>query len=145
MPKYLMIIKNAIAKFTRLEIRYLGNKNQGCASYPNSLVQRQKIATRQWYMKCWPPLVLPVQYPYLATYMTLIIKYALIGELLKGGNKASKTYRKTCFYSLLEDRLYHRGFTKPLLKYLAEEKGRGILEEIHQGPFDRQQGGMSGK
>src|SRR3954462_5612378 len=57
--------------------------------------------------------------------------------------KASTTRRRACSYVLVEDRLYRRGFSIPLLKCIDEDTVLHILREIHEGINSQHLGGRS--
>ena len=75
--------------------------------------------------------------------MTPIIQYHKDDKLLEDKYKARLLKLKAIKYILYDGRLYKRGFSIPLLKYVDLEEGNYILREIHEGVYDNHTGGQS--
>ena len=65
-------------------------------------------------------------------WMTKIFNYLTKGELPADQKEASATKRRACSYVVVEQKLYRRGFSIPLLKCIEESKIFEILWEIHE-------------
>ena len=66
------------------------------------------------------------------SWMTPIIQYLKDGVLPEDKRKAKLLRLKVARYTLLDDQLYKRGFSTPLLKYVDLEKGNYIIQEMHE-------------
>ncbi|MCI19844.1 hypothetical protein A2U01_0041004 [Trifolium medium] len=65
--------------------------------------------------------------------MTPVYKFLKDGTLSSDPKEAAKTRKRACAYILLDDILYRRGFSVPLLKCIEESHVDYILQEIHEG------------
>lgn len=68
-----------------------------------------------------------------STWMTPIIDYLLNGTLPEDKNEARRLMYQLPRYTMLDNKLYRRGFLMPLLKCVAEPETTSILKEIHEG------------
>ena len=75
--------------------------------------------------------------------MTPVYNYLTNGELPADEKEVSVSKRKACSYVLVENKLYRRGFSIPLLKCLEEDKVPDVLQEIHDGINAQHLGGRS--
>lgn len=62
-----------------------------------------------------------------------IMRYLRDGQLPEKRDKARRIRIRASRYFLLNDILYKRGFTLPLLRCLSEEEADYVLREIHEG------------
>lgn len=76
------------------------------------------------------------------TWMTPIINYLLNGTLPEDKNEARRLMYQLPKYTMLDNKLYRRGFPMPLLKCVAEPKATSILKEIHEGFCGGHSGGI---
>ena len=65
--------------------------------------------------------------------MDPIITYLRNDELLKGKTKARILRLKAARYVLYDDKLYRRGYSMPLLKYIPPTEAEYAMREIHEG------------
>lgn len=72
--------------------------------------------------------------------MTLIMEYLHTQKLSKDKNEVMKLRRRSCSYYILDENMYKKGFSSPLIKCTHEEEAEAILKENHQG----ESGGHSG-
>lgn len=70
-----------------------------------------------------------------------IIKYLKNGEFPEDKEKTKKVKIWSSRYLLLNDTLYKRSFTLPLLRCLLEEEADYVLQEIHEGICGSHSGG----
>ena len=75
--------------------------------------------------------------------MTPVYNYLTKDELPSDPKEASIVRRRACSYVLVEDKLYQRGFSIPLLKCVEENTVPHILREIHEGINAQHLGGRS--
>ncbi|KAL8474758.1 hypothetical protein ACS0TY_031263 [Phlomoides rotata] len=77
------------------------------------------------------------------SWITPIIEYLTKGTHPQDLTKASRLRIHLARYTIINDQLYKRGFSLPLLKCLTKEQGRAVLQEIHSGICDNHTGGHS--
>ncbi|GAU44271.1 hypothetical protein TSUD_133170 [Trifolium subterraneum] len=66
-------------------------------------------------------------------WMTPVYNYLAHGTLPNDEKEAATVKRRACSYTLLNNKLYRRGFSIPLLKCADEATADYILREIHEG------------
>lgn len=66
-------------------------------------------------------------------WMTPVYIFLTKGDLPSDQKEAATTKQRTHSYVLVEDKLYRKGFSIPLLKYVEETKAPNILQELHEG------------
>ena len=54
-------------------------------------------------------------------------------KLLEDKNEARKVWRKVARYTILDEKLYWKGFSLPLLLCIDSERVEQVLAEIHEG------------
>jgi len=74
-------------------------------------------------------------------WATDIIQYLKNGSLPKDKTRAWKIKVQVTRYSLLEEILYKRGYSEPLLKCLSKTKAEYVMKEIHEGVCINHYGG----
>ncbi|KAL8500660.1 hypothetical protein ACS0TY_020294 [Phlomoides rotata] len=67
------------------------------------------------------------------TWMQPIYTYLKTDEQPSDKTEASRLQRRAARYVILNDHLYKRGFSMPLLKCITTEQGQIVLGEIHGG------------
>ncbi|MCI11006.1 hypothetical protein A2U01_0032104, partial [Trifolium medium] len=76
-------------------------------------------------------------------WMTPVYNYLAHGTLPSDQKEAAVVRRRACSYVILDENLYKRGFSIPLLKCVEESKVDYILREIHEGINSQHLGGRS--
>ncbi|GAU44722.1 hypothetical protein TSUD_88060 [Trifolium subterraneum] len=76
-------------------------------------------------------------------WMTPVYNYLAHGTLPNDEKEAATVKRRVCSYTLLDNKLYRRGFSIPLLKCADEATADYILREIHEGINSQHLGGRS--
>ncbi|XP_021827212.1 uncharacterized protein LOC110767855 [Prunus avium] len=66
-------------------------------------------------------------------WMTPIRDFLTNGTLPTDKAEARRLKLRAARYTMLEDRLYKRGFSQPLLKCITPDQGRELLQEAHEG------------
>jgi hypothetical protein len=74
--------------------------------------------------------ILPVEE--VSTWFTLIWEYLIRGVLPSDALLARKVRRISLMYAILNGQLYKRGYLRPWLKCIREEKANELLAEIHE-------------
>ena len=70
-----------------------------------------------------------------SSWMTLILSFLQDGHLPQDIDEAKKVRKRVARFTIVNNTLYKRGFSKPYLKCVDEEEAKYILEEIHEGVY----------
>ena len=76
-------------------------------------------------------------------WMTLIVSYLKDIRLLELKDEARKLKVKLARYILMDEVLYKRGFSQPLLRCLAPDEANYMLREVHEGACGNHSGARS--
>ncbi|XP_058783370.1 uncharacterized protein LOC131658050 [Vicia villosa] len=76
-------------------------------------------------------------------WMTPVYNFLTKDELPADAKEASAIKRRACSYTIIEDKLYRRGFSIPLLKCVDASQAFEILQELHEGINGQHLGGRS--
>ncbi|GAU40405.1 hypothetical protein TSUD_136520 [Trifolium subterraneum] len=76
-------------------------------------------------------------------WMTPVYNYLAHGTLPNDEKEAATVKRRSWSYTILDNKLYRRGFSIPLLKCADEATADYILREIHEGINSQRLGGRS--
>lgn len=87
--------------------------------------------------------VMEIEFPVEDSWMTPIYSYLDRGDLPPDQNETRKLKYRAAKYVIYDRILYMRGFNQPLLKCVAGEHCKYILEEIHEGVCGNHSGGSS--
>nr|KYP53330.1 Retrovirus-related Pol polyprotein from transposon opus [Cajanus cajan] len=66
------------------------------------------------------------------TWMTMIQNFIIHGNLPTDPMQARKVRTQTARYSVVDDELYRRGFSTPLLKCVNDQQADYVMREIHE-------------
>ncbi|GAU50523.1 hypothetical protein TSUD_177730 [Trifolium subterraneum] len=77
------------------------------------------------------------------SWMSPVYNFLKSNILPADAKEATKIRKRACSYVLLDDKLYRRGFSIPLLKCVEETRIEFILQEIHEGVNGQHTGGRS--
>jgi hypothetical protein len=77
------------------------------------------------------------------SWMSPVYNFLKSNTLPVDAKEAAKIRKRACSYVLLDDKLYRRGFSIPLLKCVEEARVEFILQEIHEGINGQHIGGRS--
>ncbi|GMH07670.1 hypothetical protein Nepgr_009510 [Nepenthes gracilis] len=67
------------------------------------------------------------------TWMTAYLRYLTSGVLPEDSAEAGKVRKSAGWYTVIDDRLYRRGYSAPYLKCLTPEEAEYALQEVHLG------------
>src|SRR3954469_11348628 len=76
-------------------------------------------------------------------WMTPVYNFLTKNELPADAKEASTIKRRACSYTIIENKLYRRGFSIPLLKCVDTSQASEILHELHEGINGQHIGGRS--
>ncbi|XP_030923156.1 uncharacterized protein LOC115950044 [Quercus lobata] len=76
-------------------------------------------------------------------WMTPIVSYLKDGRLPEEKDEARKLKVKSARYVLMDEVLYKRGFSQPLLRCLAPDEANYMLREVHEGACGNHSGARS--
>ncbi|XP_030969633.1 uncharacterized protein LOC115989899 [Quercus lobata] len=76
-------------------------------------------------------------------WMTPIVSYLKDGRLPEEKDEARKLRVKSARYVLMDEVLYKRGFSQPLLRCLAPDEANYMLREVHEGACGNHSGARS--
>ena len=65
--------------------------------------------------------------------MDPILSYIKDGQLPSDLSEAKKVRVRVARFTVMNDKLYQRGFSLPYLKFLNPEEAMYVLREIHEG------------
>ncbi|GAU45610.1 hypothetical protein TSUD_301880 [Trifolium subterraneum] len=77
------------------------------------------------------------------SWMAPVYNFLKSNTLPADAKEATKIRKRACSYVLLDDKLYRRGFSIPLLKCVEETRIEFILQEMHEGINGQHIGGRS--
>ena len=77
------------------------------------------------------------------SWMTPIKEYLLNGSVPESPKERQRLLRKVPRYLIQDGRLYRRGFSMPLLRFVTKEESKAILAEVHGGECGDHSGGQT--
>ncbi|XP_056697840.1 uncharacterized protein [Spinacia oleracea] len=78
-----------------------------------------------------------------STWMDPIIAYKVEGSLPDDSSLAAKIQKKSSWFEWWNGVLYKKSFSRPLLRCVTPEKGKEILDDLHQGLCSSHIGGRA--
>nr|KYP72976.1 Transposon Ty3-I Gag-Pol polyprotein [Cajanus cajan] len=79
----------------------------------------------------------------LNSWMGPYITYLTRGELLEDKKEASLIQRESARFVVINERLYRRGFSSPLLRCLTTSQAQRVMDEVHSGMCGSHIGGRA--
>ncbi|XP_058765523.1 uncharacterized protein LOC131639017 [Vicia villosa] len=150
LAEYLTLVKDKMKKFAKAEVEHIPREHNSRADVLSKLASTRKkggnksviqeILSRPSVEKVTQPL------PVLAIgddncWMTPVYNFLTKDELPTDSKEASAIKRRACSYTIVEDKLYRRGFSIPLLKCVDASQALEILQELHEGISGQHLGG----
>ncbi|GAU36139.1 hypothetical protein TSUD_316680 [Trifolium subterraneum] len=150
--EYLNLIRAKLAKFKETEVKHVPREHNSRADVLSKLAStRRKKAGNQSLIQ--ETLTKPsikktaeVMHIYVVdeqSWMSPVYNFLKSNTLPVDAKEATKARKRACSYVLLDDKLYRRGFSIPLLKCVEEARVEFILQEIHEGINGQHIGGRS--
>ncbi|GAU49214.1 hypothetical protein TSUD_369830 [Trifolium subterraneum] len=150
--EYLNLIKTKLAKFKETEVKHVPREHNARADVLSKLAStRRKKAGNQSLIQetlTKPSIEKTVEVMHVCaineqSWMSLVYNFLKSNTLPADVKEATKIRKRACTYVLLDDKLYRRGFSIPLLKCVEEARVEFILQEIHEGINGQHIGGRS--
>ncbi|GAU41894.1 hypothetical protein TSUD_170050 [Trifolium subterraneum] len=150
--EYLNLIKIKLAKFKETEVKHVPREHNARADVLSKLAStRRKKAGNQSLIQetlTKPSIEKAVEVMHICaineqSWMSPVYNFLKSNTLPADSKEATKIRKRACSYVLLDDKLYRRGFSIPLLKCVEETRVEFILQEIHEGTNGQHIGGRS--
>ncbi|GAU48767.1 hypothetical protein TSUD_406100 [Trifolium subterraneum] len=150
--EYLNLIRAKLAKFKETEVKHVPREHNARADVLSKLAStRRKKAGNQSLIQetlTKPSIEKTVEVMHIyvvdeQSWMSPVYNFLKSNTLPVNAKEATKVRKRACSYVLLDDKLYRRGFSIPLLKCVEESRVEFILQEIHEGINGQHIGGRS--
>ncbi|GAU39725.1 hypothetical protein TSUD_144910 [Trifolium subterraneum] len=150
--EYLNLIREKLAKFKETEVKHVPREHNARADVLSKLAStRRKKAGNQSLIQetlTKPSIEKTAEVMHICavdeqSWMSPVYNFLKSNTLPVDAKEATKVRKRACSYVLLDDKLYRRGFSIPLLKCVEEARVEFILQEIHEGINGQHIGGRS--
>ncbi|GAU35488.1 hypothetical protein TSUD_384430 [Trifolium subterraneum] len=150
--EYLNLIRAKLAKFKETEVKHVPREHNTRADVLSKLAStRRKKAGNQSLIQetlTKPSIEKTAEVMHICavdeqSWMSPVYNFLKSNTLPVDAKEATKIQKRACSYVLLDDKLYRRGFSIPLLKCVEEARVEFILQEIHEGINGQHIGGRS--
>ncbi|GAU10124.1 hypothetical protein TSUD_420000, partial [Trifolium subterraneum] len=150
--EYLNLIRAKLAKFKETEVKHVPREHNARADVLSKLAStRRKKAGNQSLIQetlTKPSIEKTAEVMHICavdeqSWMSPVYNFLKSNTLPVDAKEAAKIRKRACSYVLLDDKLYRRGFSIPLLKCVEEARVEFILQEIHEGINGQHIGGRS--
>ncbi|GAU18440.1 hypothetical protein TSUD_231770 [Trifolium subterraneum] len=150
--EYLNLIRAKLAKFKETEVKHVPREHNARADVLSKLAStRRKKAGNQSLIQetlTKPSIEKTTEVMHICavdeqSWMSPVYNFLKSNTLPVDAKEAAKIRKRACSYVLLDDKLYRRGFSIPLLKCVEEARVEFILQEIHEGINGQHIGGRS--
>ncbi|GAU47361.1 hypothetical protein TSUD_403640 [Trifolium subterraneum] len=161
--EYLNLIKSKLTKFKETEVKHVPREHNARADVLSKLASTrrkkagnqsliQEILTKPSIEKTEiltkPSIEKTVEVMHICaideqSWMAPVYNFLKSNTLPADAKEATKIRKRACSYVLLDDKLYRRRFSIPLLKCVEETRVEFILQEIHEGINGHHIGGRS--
>ncbi|GAU26329.1 hypothetical protein TSUD_101620 [Trifolium subterraneum] len=152
LSEYLALVKERITKFDSAEIQHVPREHNKRADIPSNLASTKRKNGNKSVIQeilSHPSIQKPTRFLDINAvgdancWMTLVYNYLAHRTLPNDEKEAAMVIRRSCSYTLLDNKLYRRGFSIPLPKCADEATADYILREIHEGINSQHLGGRS--
>ncbi|GAU11232.1 hypothetical protein TSUD_342220 [Trifolium subterraneum] len=140
--EYLNLIRAKLAKFKETEVKHVPREHNARADVLSKLAStRHKKAGNQSLIQetlTKPSIEKTAEVMHICavdvqSWLSPVYNFLKSNTLPVDAKEATKIRKRACSYVLLDDKLYRRGFSIPLLKCVEETPVEFILQEIHEG------------
>ncbi|PNX89467.1 gag-pol polyprotein, partial [Trifolium pratense] len=142
LTEYLNLIKEKLTKFKQSEVKHVPREHNARADILSKLAStKKKKGGNQSLIQetlSKPSIVKPSEVFLICeinanSWMATVLEFLNKGNLPIDKKEAAKVKRRVCAYVILNGKMYHRGFSIPLLRCVEESEVSSILSEIHEG------------
>ncbi|GAU49243.1 hypothetical protein TSUD_382750 [Trifolium subterraneum] len=150
--EYLNLIRAKLAKFKETEVKHVPREHNARADVLSKLAstRRKKTGNQSLIQETLtkPSIEKTVEVMHVCaideqSWMSPVYNFLKSNILPADAKEATKIRKRACSYVLLDDKLYRRVFSIPLLKCVEETRIEFILQEIHEGINGQHIGGRS--
>ncbi|GAU12536.1 hypothetical protein TSUD_182500 [Trifolium subterraneum] len=150
--EYLNLIRAKLAKFKETEVKHVPREHNARADVLSKLAStRRKKAGNQSLIQetlTKPSIEKTAEVMHICavdeqSWMSPVYNFLKSNTVPVDAKEAAKIRKRACSYVLLDDKLYRRGFSIPLLKCVEEARIGFILQEIHERINGQHIGGRS--
>ncbi|XP_058765215.1 uncharacterized protein LOC131638669 [Vicia villosa] len=150
--EYLTLVKDKMNKFAKAEVKHIPREHNSRADVLSKLASTRKKGGNKSVIQeilSKPSIDKSAQtLPVLAIgddhcWMTPVYNFLTKDELPTDPKEASVIKRRACSYTIVENKLYRRGFSIPLLKCVDASQALEILQELQEGINGQHLGGRS--
>ncbi|XP_058769358.1 uncharacterized protein LOC131643219 [Vicia villosa] len=150
--EYLAMVKQKTKNFVQVKVEHVPREHNARADILSKLAStRKKGSNRSVIQETLPrPSVQTITHPPTVNaigeahcWMTPVYNFLTKNKLPSDQKEAATVKRRSCSYIVIEDKLYRRGFSIPLLKCLDSAQALEVLQEIHEGINAQHLGGRS--
>ncbi|GAU41791.1 hypothetical protein TSUD_379290 [Trifolium subterraneum] len=140
--EYLNLIKTKLAKFKETEVKHVPREHNARADVlsKHASTRRKKAGNQSLIQETLtkPSIEKAVDVMHVCaiddqSWMDPVYNFLKTNTLPADTKETTKIRKRACSYVLLDDKLYRRGFSIPLLKCVEETRVEFILQEIHEG------------
>ena len=135
MKKYLKKVVRLVKKFKKADFIQIPKEENKEADILAKEASASETADELDAVQYMPSIDLPkmLQIEGDENWMTPIVSYLKDGRLPEVKDEARKLKVKSARYILIDEVLYKRGFSQPLLRCLALDEANYMLREVHEG------------
>ncbi|GAU48061.1 hypothetical protein TSUD_404890 [Trifolium subterraneum] len=150
--EYLNLIRAKLAKFKETEVKHVPREHNARADVLSKLAStmRKKAGNQSLIQETLtkPSIEKTAEVMHICaideqSWMSPVYNFLKSNALPVDAKEATKIRKRACSYVLLDDKLYRRGFSIPLLKCVEEARVEFILQKIHEGINGQHIGGRS--
>ncbi|XP_058747024.1 uncharacterized protein LOC131620014 [Vicia villosa] len=152
LAEYLTFVKEKMKRFSKADVAHIPREHNSRADILSKLAStRKKGGNKSVIHEILPRPSISKNAQALQVFaigddhcwMTPVYNFLAKDELPADAKEASAIKRRSCSYTIIENKLYRRGFSIPLLKYVDASQALEILQELHEGISGQHLGGRS--
>ncbi|XP_058724210.1 uncharacterized protein LOC131595762 [Vicia villosa] len=152
LAEYLSLVKEKMKGFAKADVAHIPREHNSRADLLSKLAStRKKGGNKSVIQEVLSDPSVAKNAPAIQVFaigddhcwMTPVYKYLMNDELPDDPKEASAIKRRACSYTVIENKLYRRGFSIPLLKCIDDSQAMEVLQEIHEGINGQHLGGRS--
>ncbi|XP_025628583.1 uncharacterized protein [Arachis hypogaea] len=136
LEKYLLITKDLISKFSKFDIIHVNREQNTRADVLSKLVTtRQMENTSALSQLTLDKPIFDLNIMQVRDWRTPFLNYIITGAIPDDEPNLQLFRRRASFYTILENTLYRRGHSQPLLKCISNEEAEDVMAETHEGVY----------